>query len=195
MPDWIINYLQTKQLQIDLPSANLVAEYLGTNLSKVVNELDKLTLNVEAGQKITTKIIEANIGISRDYNVFELQKALGGRQSAKVYRIVQYFASNPKKHPLVVVVGSLYNYFSKVYMLHFLRNLPDKEVLAKMNLRSAYFLKDYRMAARNFNPRQTERVISVLHHYDLKSKGVEFNNQNVPDGDLLKEMVWKILNA
>lgn len=194
VPDWIVKYLKKKKLSISPPAAGIIAEYLGTSLSKIVNELDKLAINLEPGSEVTPKEVEMHIGISKDYNVFELQRAITNRDVLKANRIVQYFAANPKKGPMQVVVSSLYNFFSKVYMLHFLRNLTDQEVLKVLNLRSAWFLKEYRLAARNFNRPKTEQVIGILKDYDLKSKGVGYNNTGKPDGDLLKEMIWKLLH-
>jgi DNA polymerase-3 subunit delta len=195
VPEWIVSYLKGKKLKIGPAAAELVAEYLGTNLGKVANELDKLAINLPEGSEVSGKHIEENIGISREYNVFELQRALALRDTVKANRIIRYFISNPKKNPLVVVIGTLYNYFSKIYMLHFLKNTPDKELQSKLGLRSGYFLREYRQAARHFNRRQTEAVISILKEYDLKSKGVDFNSTNAPDGALLTEMVWRILKA
>lgn len=194
VPDWITKYLKKKKLTISPPAAGIIAEYLGTKLSKIVNELDKLAINLAPGSEITPKEVETHIGISKDYNVFELQRAITQRDVLKANRIVRYFAANPKKGPMPVVVSSLYNFFSKVYMLHFLRNLSDQEVLKALNLRSAWFLKEYRLAARNFNRLKTEGVIDILKEYDLKSKGVGFNNTGKPEGDLLKEMIWKLLH-
>ena len=194
MPDWIASYLSRNKLKITPQAAALIAEYLGTQLSKVANELDKLAINLPSGTEITPKHIEENIGISKDYNVFELQKALGQRDVLKANRIVQYFASNPRKNPLPVVIGSLYNYFSKIYLLHFLGQKSEREILDGMKLRSAFFLKEYRHAAKNFNRARTEHVIGLLKEFDLKSKGVEFNNVGKPEGDLLKELVWRILH-
>lgn len=194
MPDWISNYLAGKKLQITPQASELIAEYLGNKLSKVSNELDKLAINLTPGTKITPKHIEENIGISKDYNIFELQKALGQRNVLKANRIVKYFASNPRKNPLPVVIGSLYGYFSKVYMLHFLAQKSEKEILDGLKLRSAFFLREYRQAAKNFNRPKAEQVIGLLKEFDLKSKGVEFNNVGKPEGDLLKELVWRILH-
>jgi len=194
VPDWIVKYLKGKKLSITPPAASIVAEYLGTDLSKVVNELDKLAINLAPGSEVTPREVELHIGISKDYNVFELQRAITQRDILKANRIVQYFSANPKKGPMQLVVSSLYNFFSKVYMLHFLRNLSDQEVLKLLNLRSAWFLKEYRLAARNFNKLKTEQMIDILKDYDLKSKGVGFNSTGKADGTLLKEMVWKLLH-
>ena len=193
-PDWIVSYLKNKRLKIKPAAAALVAEYLGTELSRISNELDKLAINLPAGTEITEQHIEENIGISKDYNVFELQKALGRRDLLKVNRIVNYFAANPKKNPLPVVMGSLYNYFSKVYMLHFLKDTPERELLGALKLDSSYFLRDYREAARNYPLRKTEQVIALLSEFDLKSKGVGYNHTGKPEGELLKELAWRILH-
>jgi DNA polymerase-3 subunit delta len=173
-------------------ASQLIAEYLGTDLSKIANEMDKLAINLPEGTQINEKHIQDNIGISKDYNVFELQKALGQRNVLKTNRIIQYFIANPRKNPMVMVTGTLYNYFSKVYMLHFLRSLPDREMASTLKLRSDYFLGEYKSTARNYNLKKTQKVISVLKEYDLKSKGV--NSDNTPEGELMKEMVYKIMH-
>lgn len=193
IPDWIQSYLKDKKMTITPSAAALVAEYLGTSLSKVSNELDKLAINLAAGTEINEKHIQEQIGISKEYNVFELQKALGTKDVVKANRIINYFISNPKKNPLVVVVGTLFNFFSKVYMTHFLKNKSEGEMMSALGVRHAFFLKDYKLAARNYPYQQSQKVIAVLREYDLKSKGVERNNTS--DGDLMKEMVFKILHG
>jgi DNA polymerase-3 subunit delta len=181
MPAWIQDYLKSRQLKITPAALHLVIEYLGTNLSKVANELDKLALNLPAG-------------ISKDYNVFELQKALGERNVQRVGRIVNYFGANPKSSPLIATIASLYNYFSRVYMLQFVPGKSDKEQAEAMQLRNMYFLRDYKTAAANYPRRKLEDIIGYLHEYDLKSKGVNIDSANYEDGDLLRELVWKILH-
>lgn len=194
VPGWISSYLKGRRLRISPAAAALVAEYLGTDLSKVANELDKLAINLPAGTEVDEQHVEQHIGISKDYNVFELQRALGERDLLKANRIVRYFSANPKKHPTVMVIGTLYNYFSKVYMLHFLKNTPEKELLSALKLRSSFFLREYRLAARNFPRTKAEQVIGLLKEYDLKSKGVGYNSTNKPEGQLLAELVWRILH-
>jgi DNA polymerase-3 subunit delta len=192
IPDWIRNYLKEIHLMIDANAAELIAEYLGTDLGKIANELDKLRLNLPPNSTVNVKQVQDNIGISKDYNVFELQKALSAKNILTANKIVQYFARNPKDAPFVVVISNLYNYFSKVYMLHFLSNKPDKEVLDVMGLRSDFFLRDYKMAARHYNPFKTEQILGFLREYDLKSKGVDADGTDA--GELLKELVFKILH-
>ncbi len=194
LPDWIESYVQGHKLKIELAAVALLGEYLGTDLGKVANELDKLALNLSPGALINTKTIEDQIGISKDYNVFELQNALGRRDREKVQRIAQYFAANPRKNPTPVVLASLYTFFSRLYQLAFLRNAPEKEILAALGLRSAFFLRDYRMAQRQFNRRQLEEALGLLREYDLKSKGVDYVATGKPEGALLQELFWKILH-
>ncbi|MFK7770787.1 MAG: DNA polymerase III subunit delta [Saprospiraceae bacterium] len=193
IPDWIQSYLKDKKLSISPSAAALVAEYLGENLSKVSNELDKLAINLAPGTEVNEKHIQEQIGISKEYNVFELQKALGTKNVVKSNRIINYFISNPKKNPLVVVVGTLFNFFSKVYLTHFLKNSSEREMMEKLGVRHAFFLKDYKLAARNYPYQQSQNVISILKEYDLKSKGVD--RVNATEGDLMKEMIFKILHA
>lgn len=193
MPDWVASYLKRKKLNIDPEATTLIAEYLGTNLSKVSNELDKMAINVPTGSMINTKMVQDNIGISKDYNVFELQKALGSRNPEKTQRIINYFIANPRSNPPVVVIATLYNFFSKVYKAHFVKHLGDHELVKTLGLRSQYFLKDYKLAMRHYNRPRTEKVIEILREYDLKSKGV--NNVSTSPGELLKEMAVRILMA
>ncbi len=190
--DWVVNYLKDKKLSINSNAANLIAEYLGVNLSKVANELDKLAINLPEGTKVDEKLVQDNIGISKDYNVFELQKAMGQKNILKANRIINYFIANPKKGPLVMVVGSLYNYFSKIYMTHFLKNISDRELATALGTRSEYFVKEYKMAARNYDLSKSKQIIGLLKEYDLKSKGVD--RDSTPDGQLMKELVYKILH-
>lgn len=195
VPDWIVDYLKTKKLKINLGAAQLIGEYLGSNLSNISNELEKLAINLAPGTEVTNQIIEDNIGISKDYNVFELQNALGKKDALRVNRIISYFISNPKKNPAPMVMGALYNYFSKVYMLKFLERSPEQAVLKALNLRSSYFLKDYKLAAGNYSRSEIESVIGILKEYDLKSKGVDYISTGKEEGALLREMVWKILHG
>lgn len=192
MPDWITSYLKRKKLDISANAAQLTAEYLGTDLSKVANELDKLAINVPKGTKVSVQHIQDNIGISKDYNVFELQKALGLRQVLKANRIVNYFIANPKQHPLMMVIPALYSYFSKLYLLHHLRGASDPEIQRTCGIGSAYFIKEYKAAVRQFPFPKIKQVISILSEYDLRAKGV--HNHSTDHGALLKEMVFKILH-
>lgn len=192
---FIKKYIKSLKLDIVEDATILLSEYLGTNLGKVVNELDKLALNLSPGSAVNVKHIEENIGISREYNVFELQKALALNDKTKIHRIVKFFAAQPKTNPFIVVVASLYNFFSKVLVYHEVAKKSEPEILKALNLRSSFFLKDYRAAARTFSYQRTLNIIQILHEYDLKSKGVDINLTLIPEGDLCREMIFKITHA
>lgn len=191
VPNWINNYLKDKNISIKPAATTLLAEYLGTDLSKISNELDKLTLNLAAGTAIDKTIIQKNIGISKDFNVFELQQALGKRDQFKSFLIVKYFIANPKNHPLPMITATLYNFFSKVYVCQSMLRASDQEIASAIGA-NRFFVKDYKVAARQYNRPQLEQIFSVLKEYDLRSKGV--NNANIPHGELLREMILKILS-
>ena len=191
MPKWVSSYLKELGYEIKPLESNLIAEYLGNNLSKVANELDKLAINLPSGHTITKDDIQEHIGISKDYNIFELQDAIGSRNQSKCYRIVKYFQSNPRNHPLVVVIGTLYSFFAKIYMMHFLRHAPEREIQKTLGLSSGYFIKDYKKAASSYSKTQTEEVLHLLKQYDLKAKGVE--RVSFSDQAILQELVYHIL--
>lgn len=195
IPDWIKSYLAARHLTIAPQTAALIGEYLGNDLSKIANELDKLSIGIPAGATISAQDVEQNIGISREYNVFELHKALGNRNVLQANKIINFFGDNPKNNPLPVVIGSLYGYFSKVYQLAELSQATDKEVMEQLQLRSIYAVRDYRSAAKNYPRSKSERIIGLLREYDLKSKGVDYNGTGKSETDLLKEMTWRILHA
>ncbi|MCC6727338.1 MAG: DNA polymerase III subunit delta [Saprospiraceae bacterium] len=194
VPDWIHDYISHSGLKITPGAADLLAEYLGTDLSLITHELDKLALHLQKGTEITADHVETHVGISREYNIFELQKALSNKDLGKIARIISNFESNPKKNPLIMVISSLASFFTKVYMLHFLKNAPDADVQKKLGLRSPYALKEYRAALRHYSQAKTEQIIHVLKTYDLMAKGVDDNSTGNEDGELLKEMMWRVVN-
>lgn len=193
LPDWITSYAKLHKLAFDQPATALLAEYLGADLSRVANEIDKLAINLPPGSTITAQHVQDYVGISKDYNVYELQKALGMRDMAKVARIQAYFAANIRKNPLIVTIGSLYTYFSKVYMLHWLRGQSDAEMVKTLELRSDWFLKEYKLAANFYQAAQAAAVLHLLKEYDLRSKGI--NNIGAGEEELMKELFFKILHT
>lgn len=190
VPAWIDDFVKTRGYHINPKASQLLAEYLGNDLSKIANEVEKLMLNINQGQEIGTKEIQDNIGISKEYNVFELQNALGRRDVLKVNQIINYFEANPKSNPIVLVMGNLYTYFSKILKYHYLQ---DKSEAARVLGVNPYFVKDYELAARNYSWTKVFDIISILREYDVKSKGVG-STGNTTDGELMKELVWKILH-
>jgi DNA polymerase-3 subunit delta len=188
IPAWIEAYVAEKQYKLSGQASAMLAEYLGNDLSKIANELDKLMLNINKGEEITLKSIQDNIGISKEYNVFELQTALARRDAFKVNQIINYFEANPKSNPIVLVLGNLSSYFTKVLTYHYLK---DKSQAARELGVNPYFIKDYEQAARTFNYAKTMDIISALREYDLKSKGVD---STAPHGELMKELMFRILH-
>ncbi len=195
VPDWIAQEVRHHGLRIAPEAAQLMAEYLGTDLARIAGEIQKLALNLPKGKTIDSMAIERYVGISREYNPFELQRALARREQEKVWRIVEYFRANPKSGPMQLVVASLYGFYSKLLKYLALRQMKERELLQALGLRSTYFLGEYRQAAQRYQRRQVEQAIALLHEYDLKSKGVNFNSSNPgAQGELLRELVWKLLH-
>ena len=191
VPEWIRRVLATKNYTISPKAAQMLVEFLGTDLSKINNELEKLQIILPKGSQISPEHIEENIGISKDFNNFELQKAIGERNTMKVYQIVKYFADNPKDNPMVVTVSLLFNFFSQLLHFHGLQDKSPRNVASALKI-NPYFVNDYVSAARNYPMKKVSLVISTLREFDVKSKGVGANS--IPQGDLLKELMVRILN-
>lgn len=187
---WIKAWLNERKYKIEESAAELLVEYTGTDLSKVANELEKLALNKTPGSVINQDDIERLVGISKEFNVFELNNAVGSMNRTKAYRIVNYFTANPKNGPLVLVLGTLHSYFTKVYQFHYNRNLPDKDIAPILKV-SPFFVKDYRTAAQHFSTKRIEQVFNTLEEFDLRSKGV--NNGGTEEAELMREMIYKIM--
>jgi DNA polymerase-3 subunit delta len=187
---WIEDHIKRRGYKIEPQAAALMAEYLGTDLSKIANEVEKLCLNIDKSTVIQTDHIQRNIGISKEYNVFELQKALASRNVLKSNQIINYFAGNPKANPMIMVMANLNSYFTKILKYHY---LPNKNDAARELGVSPYFVKDYEAAARTFSLGKTFDIINLLREYDLKSKGLD-STGSTADGDLLKELVFKMLH-
>ena len=189
--DWIRRVLASKDYTITPKAAQMLVEFLGTDLSKINNELEKLQIILPKGSNITPEAIEENIGISKDYNNFELQKAIGDKNIYKAHKIVHYFAENPKDNPMVVTVSILFNFFSQLLHLHGLNDKSPRHVASALKV-SPYFVNDYITAARNYPMKKVSSVVATLREFDVKSKGVGANA--VPQGDLLKELLVKIVS-
>ncbi|ATA73047.1 DNA polymerase III subunit delta [Capnocytophaga sp. H4358] len=187
---WISEVLKEKKYTIQPKATQMLVEFLGTDLSRIANELDKLTIIVPQNSEITPEIIEKNIGISKDFNNFELRRALGERDELKTMRIINYFADNPKDNPIVVTLGTLYTFFQELLAYHGLTDQSDQNV-AKVLGKNPYFVKEYHIAARNYPMKTVSGIIEKLREIDMKSKGV--GSVNMSQSDLLKELVIKIL--
>lgn len=191
MPAWITSHVGKEGYSITPKAAAIMADYLGNDLSKVVNELNKLYISIPKGAQINDKIIEDNIGISKDYNIFELQNALGTRNIVKANRIIAYFASNPKDNSLIKTIALLYSYYIKLLIYHYLPDKSNKEVAAALSI-SPFFVSDYQSAARNYSSEKLKQIIGFLREYDLKNKGIDNGSAN--ENDLTKELIFKILH-
>ena len=192
VPQWIERYLMLKGIKTEPNASAMLTEYLGTDLHKIVNELDKLLITLPAGKPvITTDLIEKNIGISKDYNNFELQKAVGEKNILRSNMIVHHFANNPKDNPINLTIASLFGFFSKLLTYHYLTDKSKNNVASVLKV-NPYFVKDYELSSEKYNVKKTVQIISFLRTYDLKSKG--YGDLSSTPGDLLKELVFKILH-
>lgn len=193
IPAWIERYLMLKGIKTDPSASAMLTEYLGTDLHKIVNELDKLIITLPQGKpSITTALIEKNIGISKDYNNFELQKAIGEKNILKSNMIVHYFADNPKDNPITLSIASLFGFFCKLLTYHYLTDKSKNNVAAVLKV-NPFFVKEYENSATKYNVTKTVQIISLLRTYDMKSKG--FGDPGTEPGDLLKELVYRILHC
>ncbi len=191
VPSWVENFIKEKKYTMEPMAGQLLTEFLGNDLSKIAKEMEKLMINLPLNTKITTDHIQKFIGISKEYNNFELQAAIGKRDSLKANRIINYFASNPKDNPLVMTIALLGGYFSKILMYHFLQDKSQNNVASALRV-SPYFVKDYTSAANNYSRGKVMGVISMLRQYDLRAKG--FDGNSVDQGELMKEMIFKIIH-
>lgn len=192
VPEWIRDYVRKKGYVINDRNAGLLAEYLGNDLGKIVNETGKVFISMPKGAEITADIIERNIGISKDYNIFELQDAFASRNILKTTKIVNYFAENQKEHPLPLLVATLYGFFSKIELYHFhVINTGERNMASEMGI-SPYALKNFETAARHYTRNKVRQIISMLREMDMKSKGVD--NASTEQGELLKEFFFKAMH-
>ena len=191
VPGWISSYLQKKGYTVTPKAGMLLTEYLGSDLGKISNELEKIFINVPEGTEINDVIIEENIGISKDFNIFELQNALGRKDVFKANQICNYFAANTKEHPLIRTLTMLYVFFAKMLLYHASEDKSRQGIASLLSVHP-YFVNDFQVAAKNYPYQKIEKVISDLSDYDLRSKG--YGSVSATQGELLKELVYKILH-
>lgn len=191
LPDWISRYVNDKGYKISSKAAQLISDYIGSNLSRIVNELDKTIINVNKETEIDLLQVEQNIGISKDFNIFELQQALGNKNILKANRIVNHFAANPKTNPIPMTLANLSSYFNKVMHYHSLQNRSSKAAANALGV-NEYYIGEYEKAAKNYSQRKVELIFNHIREYDMRSKGV--GSGTIEDGGLLKELVFKILH-
>ncbi|WEK33986.1 MAG: DNA polymerase III subunit delta [Candidatus Pseudobacter hemicellulosilyticus] len=189
LPDWTNNLVQSKGFTISQRALLLLVDHIGNDLSRINNEIDKMLINLGERKNITEDDIEKYVGVSKEYNPFELQSAMAAKDIPKAIRIIQYFEANPKAAPIQLILPTLYNLFSKTYMIFGQNAKDDKTIAANIGV-NAFFVKDYVATARNYGYGGVEAALLLLHQYNLKSVGV--NDMGSSDASLLKEMVVKM---
>ena len=189
IPNWISNYINTKGRKISEKATILLTEHIGSDLSNLENELNKLLIVINPNEEINSSLIEHHVGISKDYNIFELQNALAKKDIIKANKIINHFSSNSKNHNIVSTINGLFSFFQKVILYHSAKNKDKKSIsiLLKIN---PFFLSYYEIASKNYSLKQLFSIFSFLKTYDLRSKG--FNNKNTSSGELLRELIFKI---
>ncbi|MEN9700556.1 MAG: polymerase subunit delta [Bacteroidota bacterium] len=190
LAEWISSYVRGLGFQLTAKAGMLLAEFLGNDLGRIVNEIEKLKIVLAPGTQIDETHIEQNIGISKDYNVFELVNAISARNTEKAFRIVQYFEYNPKAGELLVVIPALFKFFSQLMRIHFLPNKTREAVAQSIGVHP-FVAGELLQARQHFDPRKIATIIALLHEYDLKGKGV--GNSSQSSGELMKELVYQIL--
>lgn len=189
--DFIVTVLANKGYKIEPKATLMLIEFLGTDLSKITNELDKLQIIIPTNSTITANDVEVNIGISKDFNIFELNKAIGNKDQLKAYKICNYFIENPKEKPLVVSISMLFTHFSRIMQYHGLSDKSDNNVASKLKV-NRFFVKDYAVAARNFPMKKVSFIIEKIREADVKSKGV--GASQFGQSDILRELLVQIFS-
>ena len=190
---WIAGYASNRQYRMEPKAAALLAEFLGSDLSKIVNEVEKLMVAIgQKGVTITPELVEKHIGFSKDFNQFELQDALGRKDVVKANRIIRYFSENEKKYPFPLTLVSLYYFFSRLLLLHYTSDKSRQNLAATLKV-NPFFVKDYESAARRYPAAKLVEIISLLRSYDMRSKGYE--GSTTPSGELTRELIFKILHT
>lgn len=191
LPGWIEGYIRQKGYQINDRSVMMLSEYVGTNLERLVNEIGKILLNLEAEGMINEDLVQKYVGISKEYNVFELQKAISLRDAVKANRIVNYFMANSKANPIIPMIALLFSFYSKLLIMHGTRDKSDQALTSALGIRP-FALKEYKVAARNYPLGKVMESIGLLRLADLRSKGV--NSGAMTEGQILKELVFKLMH-
>ncbi len=192
LPGWIEDFVAEKGFSITAKAAALVAESLGNDLTKIANEFSKIFINISKGTTINEAIIEENIGISKDFNVFELQKAIIKKDILKANQIINYFEDNPKDHPIQMNLSVLYAFFIKIMIYHQVQDKSNKFLVSSVLGVNAFFIEDYANASKVYSLSKLAQIIGWLKETDLKSKGIK--NNSVSPGDLMKEFIFKVLH-
>lgn len=191
VPDWIVKHIKEKGYQANDKAIKMLADNIGNNLERLANEINKITINLKDKNEIDPETVQKYVGISKDFNIFELQKALGLKDIVKVNQIINYFAANPKENPVIGIITMLYNYYSKILLVHHSKDKSESSLASVLQL-NPYFVKEYITASRNY---PLPKVIANIHYLriaDLQSKGVDA--AGLSEGDILKELMFKLMH-
>jgi DNA polymerase-3 subunit delta len=188
---WVIDYCKNNGYQIDALRAQVLIDHLGNDISKLVNELGKLFINKKKGDSITAEDIETKIGISKEFTVFELQKAIGLRDTKKANQIILYYSENLKTHPFVLLASNLFNYFNRLMLFYYTQDKSDANLSKELGI-NPFFIKEIRIAAKNYSAMKVLKNISIIREYDMKSKGWEVAEND--HGEWMKEMIYKLMH-
>ena len=191
VPAWIENYVKQKGYGINNKAVHILSDSIGNNLERLSNEIDKMLINFPEPVEINEDMVQKYVGISKDFNVFELQKALTTKDVVKANRIINYFAANPKSNPLLPVIAVLFSFYSKLLIAYGSQDKSDRGIASALKV-NPFFAKDYLYAMRNYSPGQVMKNISHLRRADLQSKG--YYGSGVKEGDILKELIYNLLH-
>lgn len=193
LPGFITSYLKRKSVEIEPKASEMMAEFVGTDLSRMAGELDKLVITLAPGiRRVTPEQIERNIGISKDYNNYELRSAIVAKDVLKANRIIKYFAENPKTNPIQMTLSVLFGFFSNLMLAYYAPDKTEQGIANQLGLKSAWQAREYMAAMRVYSGVKVMQIIGEIRYCDAKSKGVE--NASLSDEDLLRELVYKILH-
>ena len=191
LPAWIVHYMQSRGFEMSQKATLMLAEHIGNDLERLANEMDKILINYEQPTEITPEVIQRYVGISKDYNIFELQKALIVKDILKANRILNYFAANPRKNPIIPIVAMLFTFYSKLLMAHHAKDKSERALASQLKV-SPYFVKDYVEAMHYYNLGKVIQNIHFIHEADLQSKHINYGS--LDEEQILKELVFKLLH-
>ena len=193
LPGFITSYLKRKKVEIEPKASEMMAEFVGSDLNRMAGELEKLILTLpEGARRITPEQIERNIGISKDYNNFELRSALVEKDVLKANKIIKYFEENPKNNPLQMTLAILFNFFSNLMLAYYAPEKSDQGIAAQLGLKSPWQAKEYMAAMRRYSGVKVMQIIHAIRECDARSKGI--GNPSTPDGELLRDLIYFILH-
>lgn len=192
LPEWIRNYFKARDFSVTEKAVHMLADYIGNDLERLSNEIDKMLINFKEPREIDDRLIQKYIGISKEYNAFELQKAISYKDPLSAFKIIDYFSANPRDNPIIPIIGTLYSLFSKLLILHASKAYSEDAVASTIRI-NRFFAKEYIAGLRNYPLQKVVRNIHDLRQADLYSKGVD--NASLSESQILKELTYKLLNA